>query len=67
MNKDIAEGKWEQFKGSIKEKWGDITDDDMTKISGSAQKLAGVLQERYGHTKEEAEKEVDNFWSRHDK
>ncbi len=65
MNKDIAVGKWEQLKGSIKKTWGDITDDELTKINGNAQKLAGVLQEKYGHTKDQAEKEVDGFWSRH--
>jgi uncharacterized protein YjbJ (UPF0337 family) len=67
MNKDIAAGKWEQLKGSVKQTWGDITDDEITKINGSAQKMAGVLQEKYGRTKEQAEKEVEGFWSRHDK
>lgn len=67
MNKDIAAGKWEQLKGSVKATWGDITDDEITKINGNAQKLAGVLQEKYGRTKEQAEKEVGTFWDRHDK
>jgi uncharacterized protein YjbJ (UPF0337 family) len=65
MNKDIAAGKWEQLKGSIKQTWGEITDDELTKINGSAQKMAGILQEKYGRTKEQAEKEVEGFWSRH--
>jgi uncharacterized protein YjbJ (UPF0337 family) len=65
MNKDIAAGKWEQVKGSVKQTWGDLTDDDVAQVNGSAQKLAGILQEKYGRTKEEAEKQVDEFWSRH--
>jgi uncharacterized protein YjbJ (UPF0337 family) len=65
MNKDIAAGKWEQLKGSIKQTWGEITDDELTKINGSAQKMAGILQEKYGRTKDQAEKEVEGFWSRH--
>lgn len=63
MNEDIAEGKWEQLKGSVKEKWGQLTDDDITQINGNAQKLCGLLQEKYGRTREEVEREVDEFWS----
>ncbi|HBT34050.1 MAG TPA: CsbD family protein [Pusillimonas sp.] len=65
MNKDIAEGKWDQLKGSVKEKWGDLTDDDVTKVKGSAEKMCGVLQEKYGKSREQAEKEVNDFWGRH--
>lgn len=48
MNNDIIKGKWAQFKGDVKEKWGDLTDDDLTQIDGQRDKLAGKLQERYG-------------------
>lgn len=65
MNKDIAAGKWEQVKGSVKQTWGELTDDDVAQVNGSAQKLSGILQEKYGRTKDEAEKQVDEFWSRH--
>ena len=61
MNKDIFEGKWEQFKGSVKEKWGELTDDDMTQIAGKRDQLAGKLQERYGWAKDEAEKNIDDY------
>lgn len=64
MNQDIAEGKWEQLKGSIKEKWGDLTDDDITQVNGNAQKMCGVLQEKYGKSRDEAEREVNDFWAR---
>ena len=66
MNWDIIEGKWEQVKGSVKEKWGDLTDDDLTQIAGKKDKLAGKLQEKYGWTKEEVEKTLDDFPRRHE-
>lgn len=64
MNKDIAAGKWEQVKGSLKQTWGELTDDDIAQVNGSAQKMAGILQEKYGKTKEEAEKQVNDFWNK---
>ena len=61
MNKDIIEGKWEQLKGKAKEKWGELTNDDWDVIAGKRDQLAGRIQERYGRTKDEAEKEVDEW------
>lgn len=61
MNSDIVEGKWKQMKGSIQEKWGDITDDDFDRINGNRERFAGVLQEKYGKTKDEAKKEIDTY------
>ena len=61
MNKDIIEGKGEQLKGKAKEKWGELTNDDWDVIAGKRDQLAGRIQERYGRTKEEAEKEVDEW------
>ena len=55
---DILEGNWKQMKGQVKEWWGDLTDDDLTRIDGKREKLVGVLQERYGYAKERAEQEV---------
>lgn len=66
MNQDIIQGKWEQLKGGVKEQWGKLTDDDITQINGSAQKLSGRLQERYGYAKDRAEEEIDSFLKRHD-
>jgi len=57
MNRDIAEGKWKQVKGSVKEWWGKITDDEVDQIGGNYDKLVGKLQEKYGYSREEAEKE----------
>ncbi len=61
MNKDIFEGKWEQLKGAVKEKWGDFTDNDLTEINGSREKLLGKIQECYGHSRENAEKEIKDW------
>lgn len=61
MNTDIAAGKWKQMKGSIQEKWGDITDDDLDRIKGNHERFVGVLQERYGRSKDEAQKEIQIY------
>jgi uncharacterized protein YjbJ (UPF0337 family) len=62
MNSDQIEGNWKQFSGKVKEKWGKLTDDDLTRISGKKDQLVGVIQERYGIKKEEAQKELDEFY-----
>ena len=61
MNSDQIEGKWSQIKGSVKAKWGDLTDDDLTEIEGNTEKLMGKLQERYGIEREEAKRRVDDW------
>ncbi len=61
MNWDIIQGKWKETKGTIKEQWGELTDDDLDRIEGKRDKLAGKIQQRYGHTKDEAEKEIDDW------
>ena len=61
MNWDQLEGKWKQYSGKVKEKWGNLTDDDLTVIHGKRDQLVGKIQERYGIAKEEAEKQVDEF------
>lgn len=67
MNKDILEGKWKQLRGNVKHTWGKLTDDDLAMIDGQRDKLSGKLQERYGYTREEAERQIDNFLSDSDK
>ncbi len=61
MNKDQADGNWKQFKGKVKEKWGKLTDDDLTVVEGKRDQLVGKIQERYGYQKDQAEKEL-NEW-----
>jgi uncharacterized protein YjbJ (UPF0337 family) len=61
MNWDQAQGKWTQLKGSVKERWGKLTDDDLKVIDGKRDLLVGKIQERYGVTKENAENEVAHW------
>lgn len=65
MNWDRIEGNWKQFTGKVKEEWGDLTDDDVAKANGNREQLAGRIQERYGCTKDEAERQIDQFASKH--
>lgn len=62
MNWDRIEGNWKQFSGKVKEKWGNLTDDDLATINGKREQLEGVLQQRYGYAKDKAKAEVDS-WS----
>jgi uncharacterized protein YjbJ (UPF0337 family) len=55
------QGNWKQFKGKIKEKWGKLTDDDLDVAEGKRDQLVGKIQERYGITKEEAERQYEEF------
>jgi uncharacterized protein YjbJ (UPF0337 family) len=61
MNSDQFEGKWKQLKGSVKQRWGKLTDDDVTRLSGKKDELIGKLQERYGITREQAQREADEW------
>ena len=54
MNNDIFVGKWKQMRGQAKVWWGKLTDDDLEKVNGNYDKLTGLLQEKYGYTKEQA-------------
>ncbi len=65
MNWDRIEGNWKQFKGKVKEKWGELTDDELTEIGGKKDQLVGKIQERYGYQRDRAERELDevsNTW-----
>lgn len=66
MNKDIIKGKWHEMKGKVKQQWGKLTDDDITKMEGSYEELAGILQKTYGYEKDQAEKEIKKFLDRND-
>ncbi len=62
MDWDRIEGNWKQFSGKVKEKWGQLTDDDLSKINGRRDQLEGIIQQRYGYAKDQARDEVDR-WS----
>lgn len=61
MNEDRIEGKWKQLTGTIKERWGKLTDDDLKIVEGNSEYLAGKVQERYGIARDEAKKQVREF------
>lgn len=63
MNWDQIQGKWKQMTGDVKRRWGKLTDDDLQVVEGNRERLVGKIQERYGVTKEEAEKQVDDWQS----
>ncbi|MGJ8610199.1 MAG: CsbD family protein [Octadecabacter sp.] len=61
MNWDQIQGKWKEAKGNAKAKWGELTDDELTEVDGDREALEGKIQAKYGKTKEQAKKEVDDF------
>jgi len=61
MNSDQLKGKWKQMKGSVKERWGKLTDDDLDIINGQNEQLVGKIQEKYGIAKDEAQRQVDDW------
>ncbi len=65
MNEDILQGKWNELKGSIQQKWGKLTDDDMTRINGDRIKLAGTIQKNYGIARDEAEQQLKEWEDEH--
>ena len=63
MDCNRVEGNWKDMKGKIKEKWGKLTDDDLTVINGKREQLEGRIQQRYGYAKDQAKKDVDDWYN----
>ncbi len=63
MDWDRIEGNWKQFSGKVKEKWGDLTDDEIAQTNGKREQLEGLVQKKYGYAKDKAREEVDT-WTR---
>ena len=61
MNQDVLMGTWKQIRGEMKSWWGRLTDDDLDRIEGSIDQLSGLLQKRYGYTRDEAKREIADF------
>lgn len=61
MNWDIIEGKWDQFKAKLREKWGKLTDDDLESAKGKRDLLIGKIHEHYGEAKDRVGKSVDEM------
>jgi len=66
MNDDILEGKWKQVKGNVRNWWGKLTDDDLDRIAGKSENMVGVLQERYGWTRDRASEELSTRLAAYD-
>lgn len=66
MNMNVFKGKWKQFRGSVQEKWGELTNDDLDQINGEFDQLVGMIQERYGKSMEEAREEAEKWWRQQD-
>ena len=61
MNEDTLTGQWNQLKGKVREKWGNLTNDDIDVIKGRSDQLVGRIQERYGIERSEAERQVKEW------
>ncbi len=64
MNWDQVQGKWKEYSGKAQAQWGKLTDDDVQQVQGDRRALAGKIQDAYGVSKEEAERQIDDWSSR---
>jgi len=64
MNKEQLQGQWKQVKGSVKERWGELTNDEVDQMEGEYTQLVGKIQKKYGIAKEEAEEQVDEWMNK---
>jgi uncharacterized protein YjbJ (UPF0337 family) len=64
MDWDRVSGGWKEFRGKVKEKWGELTDDDLDRIDGQREQLEGQIQQKYGYAKDRARQEVDDWLGR---
>lgn len=67
MNKDILQGMWKQVRGDIKTKWGKLTDDELDQVAGQREKLLGLIQQKYGEKRDEAEAELNKLLTKIEK
>jgi uncharacterized protein YjbJ (UPF0337 family) len=65
MNQAVFEGKWKQLRGQAKESWGKLTDDDLERVGGKYDQFVGLIQEKYGYTRERAEEEIGRRTAEH--
>lgn len=66
MNRDVVNGKWNEIKGEIRKMWGDVTGDELEQSKGNLTSIAGLIQQRYGHKKEDVSLKLDQIVSRFD-
>jgi uncharacterized protein YjbJ (UPF0337 family) len=65
-NQDILFGKWHELKGLVRQQWGKLTDDDLTRLTGKTEELVRILQQRYGYGRAQANIEINNWLHKHD-
>lgn len=65
MNKSTIKGNWEELKGKVRQAWGKLTDDDVSRFEGNWEELSGRVQQKYGYTKEKAWEEIESFKTKH--
>ena len=65
MNEDILKGKWKELRGKVRERWGKLTGDDVERLKGTSDELVGLLQQRYGYERHQAQKEIREWADRH--
>ncbi len=65
MNWNTVEGNWTQMRGEVKRQWGKLTDDELDEISGNFDKMVGKIQAQYGISREEAERQVNDWMAKH--
>ncbi len=61
MDWDRIKGSWKQYQGRAREKWGELTDDELSRVNGQRDQLEGLIQQRYGKAKDEVRRDVDNW------
>jgi len=61
MNWDTMKGDWKQIKGKVREKWGELTDDELDQVQGRREQFEGLLQKKFGMAKDEAKRQIDEF------
>ena len=63
MDWDRIEGNWKQFTGKVKEKWGDLTDDEIAQTNGKRDQLEGLVQKKYGYAKDKVRQDIDDWYT----
>jgi uncharacterized protein YjbJ (UPF0337 family) len=67
MNTDVITNRWDEIRGDVQRRWTKLTQEDLDRIKGNAERLASSVQERYGYTRERADREVRRFLNRYDR
>ena len=66
MNKDVFEGHWKQIRGHARQWWGKLTEDDLERVGGKFEQLVGVLQTKYGYTRDAAEERINRRMAKYE-